>query len=116
MQRVAFYLFQHLTVIATEHQRESQLRYAAAAAAFATHLPASRWQTPRGGSSLWIDTGMDANRLVLMAARAGISIGAGGAFFPSGRSGTHIRVAITRSPETLELSIARLASAFRMSD
>jgi DNA-binding transcriptional MocR family regulator len=108
-QGVALRLFDHLAVIAAERQRELQLRYAAAAAALAAHLPAWRWQPPRGGSSIWVDTGADADALVEAAARAGITLVAGGAFFPAGRSASHVRIAIARPPALLETSIARLA-------
>jgi DNA-binding transcriptional MocR family regulator len=75
MQGVALHLLEHLAVIAAERQRELKLRYTAAAAALAANLPAWRWQPPRGGSPIWIDTGMDADAIVATAARAGITFG-----------------------------------------
>jgi DNA-binding transcriptional MocR family regulator len=108
-QAVALHLFEHLSTIAAERQRELQTSYTTAAATIAKHLPAWRWQTPRGGSSMWIATGTDAEALVGVAGRAGITLGAGGAFFPSGRGGSYLRLAIARRPEILEAAIIRLA-------
>lgn len=112
-QGVALHLFEHLPAIAAERQRELHVRYATAAATIAEHFPSWRWNVPRGGSSMWIDTGMDADALAGIAARAGITLSAGSAFFSSGMGGSYIRIAIARRPEILEAAIVRLARALK---
>ena len=108
-QSVALQLFEHLATIARARQAELNARFTTVAAALRTHFPLWRWTAPRGGASIWVDTGADADALVAAAARAGITLIAGGAFAPSGVSGSYVRIALARPEHVLELAVARLA-------
>lgn len=108
-QSVALQLFDHLPTIARARQIELDARYAAVDAALRRHFPSWRWNAPRGGASIWVDTGADADALVAAAACAGITLIGGSAFSPSGVSGSYARIALARPEQVLEIAVARLA-------
>jgi DNA-binding transcriptional MocR family regulator len=108
-QSVALRLFEHLDVIARARQAELERRASALARALRAELPHWSWIMPRGGASIWADAATDADTLVARAAAVGVSLVAGGAFVPSGISGTHVRLAITQSESVAGIAITRVA-------
>jgi DNA-binding transcriptional MocR family regulator len=114
-QSIALHLLEHLSQFSAERRRELLERYDSCAAALAMHLPTWRWAAPIGGSSLWVDTGTDADEVVSAARRAGITLLAGRTFSMAGHHRTHVRIALARPPEALAALIKRLAASIRTS-
>jgi DNA-binding transcriptional MocR family regulator len=74
-------------------------------------LPGWTHRAQRGGSSLWVDTQMDADAVVDAAAGAGVTLIGGRAFDPTGAAARHVRIALARSPDELTAGIQRVAAA-----
>ncbi len=110
-QGLAIALFEHLESIAVARRRELAERYAAATRVMAEVLPGWTHRAQRGGSSLWVDTQMDADAVVDAAAGAGVTLIGGRAFDPTGAAARHVRIALARSPDELTAGIQRVAAA-----
>jgi len=110
-QGLAIALLDHLEPIAAARRRELAERYAAATRTMAEVLPGWSYRAQRGGSSLWVDTHMDADAVVAAAAGAGVTLMGGRAFDPSGAAGRHIRIALARPAGDLTAGIQRVAAA-----
>lgn len=110
-QGLAIALLEHLEPIAAARRRELADRYAAVTRAMAELVPSWTHRAQRGGSSLWVDTHMDADVVVEAAARSGVTLMDGRAFDPTGAAGRHIRIALARSPDELNAGIHRVAAA-----
>jgi len=110
-QGLAIALLENLEPIALARRRELAERYAAAAHALAELLPGWTHRAQRGGSSLWVDTHMDADDVVEAAANGGVTLMGGRAFDPTGAAGRHVRIALARSPAELRAGIQRVAAA-----
>jgi len=86
------------------------------AAALAKHLPAWRFERPRGGFSLWVETGedLDDTQFLATAIRHGVSFDPGRLFRPAG--GTRplaLRLCFSAEPGArLDAGVARLARAW----
>jgi DNA-binding transcriptional MocR family regulator len=110
-QGLAIALLEHLEPLAAARRRELAERYAAVTRALADAVPGWTYRAQRGGSSLWIDTHMDADVVVRAAAEVGVTLMDGRAFDPTGTAGRHIRIALARSPAELTTGIRRVAAA-----
>lgn len=76
------------------------------------HLPGWRWDRPRGGLSLWVDTGRPSEPFAQHALRHGVAVATPGALSPSGAHDTRIRLAFADEPATLVEGVERLADAW----
>lgn len=78
--------------------------------ALAEHLPAWRWTTPSGGTSLWVRLPeASASELAALAPAAGVRVVAGTRFGPDGTMGEHLRLPFTAGPDVLTEAVRRLA-------
>lgn len=77
------------------------------------HLPAWRWQTPDGGSALWVEL-PDTNARVFaqVALRHGVEVVPGAVTDPSGKHDTFIRLPFTLEPDVLVELVHRLSRAW----
>jgi DNA-binding transcriptional MocR family regulator len=110
-QGLAIALLEQLEPIAAARRRELADRYATVTRVMADVVPGWTHRVQRGGSSLWVDTHMDAGAVVAAAARSGVTLMDGRAFDPTGATGRHIRIALARSSAELSAGIQRVAAA-----
>ena len=110
-QGLAIALLEDLEPIAAARRRELADRYAAVTRVITEAVPRWTYRAQRGGSSLWVDTHMDADAVVEAAARSGVTLMDGRAFDPTGAAGRHVRIALARSPGELIAGIRRVAAA-----
>jgi DNA-binding transcriptional MocR family regulator len=82
-------------------------------AAVARHLPDWRFRVPAGGLSLWCEL-PEARSPVLCAAAArhGVTLAAGPLFAPEGGLERYVRLPYAKSPDEIELAVARVALAW----
>jgi 2-aminoadipate transaminase len=76
--------------------------------------PEVSWTHPKGGLFLWVTmpTGVDSARLLQSALRQDVAFVPGGPFFPSGDSGSHMRLNFSNAqPEMIREGIRRLSIA-----
>jgi DNA-binding transcriptional MocR family regulator len=79
----------------------------------ATRLPSWQWQTPEGGSALWVKLpGVDAQVFAQVALRHGVEVVPGSATDPGGRHDDHIRVPFTLAEADVTELVRRLAAAW----
>ncbi|WP_338037747.1 PLP-dependent aminotransferase family protein [Nocardioides zeae] len=82
-------------------------------AALRRHLPAWRFEVPRGGLVLWCELPVPvASRLADEAERLGVAIAAGPQFATGGGLDHFVRLPWTRPPHELDLAVQRLAAAW----
>jgi DNA-binding transcriptional MocR family regulator len=108
LQRVAMRLFDHLDTIAGARRVELRERYDHVAALLHRHFPGWTWKIPAGGASIWVDTHADADALVRAAAAVGVTLIAGAAFQPDGRSRGHLRISLAHPHTTVAEALQRL--------
>ena len=111
LQRVAMCLFDDLETIGHTRRAELARRYDHLAALLHDRFPAWTWQRPHGGASVWVDVKGDADALVRLAARTGVTMIAGSAFTPDSESGTHVRIALGHPPSAVDEATRRPADA-----
>jgi DNA-binding transcriptional MocR family regulator len=76
-------------------------------------LPSWRWQTPAGGSALWVALpGVNAQVFAQVALRHGVEVVPGSATDPSGAHDNHIRIPFTLPEAEVTELVARLSSAW----
>ncbi|TQS43199.1 PLP-dependent aminotransferase family protein [Cryptosporangium phraense] len=92
-------------------ERRAQL--ATIEALLAEHLPSWRWQTPRGGPSLWIEMpGVDAGTFTQIALRHGVEAIPGSSMDVSGGHDSHLRLPYCFPDEFLAEVVRRFAAAW----
>lgn len=74
-------------------------------------LPQWRFVPPGGGLSMWIDTGVDAERLAERALQHGVTVAPGSTASRGDDARTHLRLCFDRPPLELEAAVTRLARA-----
>lgn len=76
-------------------------------------FPDWTWDRPRGGSCMWIETGVDAASLVEVGARVGVRLAAGPAFSSHGGFRRHLRVPVWHDPDLLRTALEALRDGIR---
>jgi DNA-binding transcriptional MocR family regulator len=76
-------------------------------------LPSWRFDTPAGGLSLWVDTGVDATAFAQAALREGVAIVPAEATTVDRSSSTFVRLPLALDDDVIEVGVERLARAFR---
>jgi DNA-binding transcriptional MocR family regulator len=94
-------------------RRRDALRSAAATMTglLRRELPRWRFVPPGGGLSMWVDTGMDAERLAQRAFQHGVTVAPGSTASCAHEARTHLRLCFDRPALELEAAITRLARA-----
>jgi len=75
------------------------------------HLPEWRFERPRGGLSMWINVGVDAELLATNALRHGVTVAPGTTATRAGDGRSHVRLCFDRPPLELEAGLTRLRRA-----
>jgi DNA-binding transcriptional MocR family regulator len=75
------------------------------------HLPDCRFERPRGGLSIWIDVGTDAEQLTSAAMRYGVTIAPGTTATPAVDGRSHVRLCFDRRPIEVQAALSRLGRA-----
>lgn len=75
-------------------------------------LPEWRFETPRGGLSAWVDTGVDAEVVTEHALRHGVTVAPGSSASRGRASRTYLRLCFDRPAVELEAAVERLRRAW----
>jgi DNA-binding transcriptional MocR family regulator len=74
-------------------------------------FPEWRFERPRGGLSMWVDIGSDAEQLAAAAFRHGVTIAPGTTATRAASGRSHLRLCFDREPIELEAALVRLRRA-----
>jgi DNA-binding transcriptional MocR family regulator len=112
-QALAARLLPKLTDIAAGRRDTLVRRLAHLEGLLTEALPSWRWQTPAGGSALWVALpGVNAQVFAQVALRHGVEVVPGSATDPSGAHDNHIRIPFTLPEAEVTELVARLSSAW----
>jgi DNA-binding transcriptional MocR family regulator len=75
------------------------------------HFPNWSWAAIKGGSGLWVDTGMDALAIAEVAKRVKVKLAAGPSFSSYHGQRSMLRLPIWHTPDQLDLGLAAVAAA-----
>ena len=115
-QAIALRLLREREAMIVERRRELKERLAAWTRLLAEHLPSWRWDTPAGGLSLWVDTGVDSVSFAQVALREGVALVTALETTVDRTSTTFVRLPLALDLETIEEGVIRLRRAYQQVD
>ncbi|WP_218917394.1 PLP-dependent aminotransferase family protein [Luteipulveratus mongoliensis] len=112
-QAIAARLMPRLPELLARRSEEGAARLRAMEDLLHDRLPDWRWDTPAGGSALWIELpDTDARVFAQVARRHGVEVVAGRAMDPTGAHDAYLRLPFTYSQERMTQAVDRLAAAW----
>ncbi len=112
-QALAVRLLPRLPALMAERSARAAERLAHVERLLTERLPQWRWETPDGGSALWIELpDTDARVFAQVAMRHGVEVVAGRAMDPSGAHDAFVRLPFTFPAGLLDTAVDRLARAW----